>query len=186
MSAASTFRRLQSDTSRTLLGYERTINDIAEPTLVTQSGHYDALKVRVKKRLQISLNRDVKITIGPILRDRGLAYSRVELSGNTTVNGSIVGTSLPPFSGATAFSELKTTAGFAVGGGFEAKLRANWTWKIEYLYLDLGCLDTVSPFPAATPVAGGFSTPFTGSMTTHTHFTDNIVRVGLNYKFGNY
>ena len=26
--------------------------------------------------------------------------------------------------------------------------------------------------------------PFTGIITTHTRFTDNIVRVGLNYKFG--
>lgn len=115
----------------------------------------------------------------------GLAYGRVELSGNTTVNGSVVGIPGPPFSGATAFSESKTKAGFAVGGGFEAKLWANWTWKIEYLYLDLGYLDTASPFPAATPLAGGFSSPFTGSITTRTHFTDNIVRVGLNYKFGN-
>jgi hypothetical protein len=28
--------------------------------------------------------------------------------------------------------------------------------------------------------------PFTGAITTHTRFTDNIVRVGLNYKFGDY
>jgi hypothetical protein len=30
-----------------------------------------------------------------------------------------------------------------------------------------------------------FTSPFIGSITTHTHFTDSIVRVGLNYKFGN-
>jgi hypothetical protein len=55
---------------------------------------------------------------------------------------------------------------------------------LEYLYADLGSLDTVSPFPPANP--GGNpppATPFTGPMTTHTHFTDNIVRVGLNYQF---
>jgi hypothetical protein len=44
----------------------------------------------------------------------------------------------------------------------------------------LGSLDTESPFPGATP----FFSPFTGIITTHTRFTDNIVRVGLNYKFG--
>jgi hypothetical protein len=27
------------------------------------------------------------------------------------------------------------------------------------------------------------STPFAGTFTTHTHFTDNIVRIGLNYQF---
>ena len=29
----------------------------------------------------------------------------------------------------------------------------------------------------------GFPFLTTGTLTTHTHFTDNIVRVGLNYQF---
>jgi hypothetical protein len=33
-----------------------------------------------------------------------------------------------------------------------------------------------------SPAPGGISNP-TGNITTHTHFTDNIVRVGLNYQF---
>ena len=39
------------------------------------------------------------------------------------------------------------------------------------------------------PGEGGtycFTLPFTGIIATHTHFTDNIVQVGLNYKFSNY
>ena len=52
---------------------------------------------------------------------------------------------------------------------------------MEYLYLDLGSLDTTNPFPPAE--AAYFTTLFTGPFTTHTHFTDNIVRVGLNYQF---
>jgi hypothetical protein len=50
--------------------------------------------------------------------------------------------------------------------------------------LDLGSLDTApTPF-AATPIAvGGPSISMTGTITTHTHFTDNIVRAGLNYQF---
>jgi outer membrane immunogenic protein len=125
----------------------------------------------------------------------GLAYGRVELSGNTNVNGLL---SLPqavviPFTpGASAFSESRTNVGFAVGGGFEGKcsywLPAGWTWKAEYLYVDLGSLDLTGPFPAANP-SGNFlqsqlTSPFFGAITTHTRFTDNIVRVGLNYKFG--
>ncbi|HEV2716548.1 MAG TPA: hypothetical protein VGU64_14900 [Terriglobales bacterium] len=27
------------------------------------------------------------------------------------------------------------------------------------------------------------TSPITGTINTHTHFTDNIVRVGLNYQF---
>jgi outer membrane immunogenic protein len=125
----------------------------------------------------------------------GLAYGRVELSGNTNVNGSVTTiTVFPPPTlpfatpGATAFSESKTNVGFAVGGGIEGKcsywLPTGWTWKAEYLYVDLGSLDTVAPFPGAIPSANFGNTPFTGPLTTHTHFTDNIVRVGLNYKFG--
>jgi outer membrane immunogenic protein len=118
----------------------------------------------------------------------GLAYGRVELSGNTSVTGSI-----PPPNvitpGASVFSESKTNVGYAFGGGFEGKcsyLPTGWTWKAEYLYVDLGSLDTVAPFPGGPVVGvpGPLTTPFTGAITTHTRFTDNIVRVGLNYKFG--
>jgi outer membrane immunogenic protein len=126
----------------------------------------------------------------------GLAYGRVELSGITNVNGSELVPSPPtriPFvPGATAFSESKIKAGYAVGGGIEGKcsylLPAGWTWKAEYLYVDLGSLDTAAPFPGVFVPGGNplfpSTSPFTGAITTHTRFTDNIVRVGLNYKFG--
>jgi outer membrane immunogenic protein len=128
----------------------------------------------------------------------GLAYGHVELSGVTNVSGSLnttgAGAGINPLTpGAASFSESRTKVGFAVGGGIEGKcshfLPAGWTWKLEYLYVDLGSVDTVAPFPGgASPnagVAGGFFTsPFTGAIATHTRFTDNVVRVGLNYKFG--
>jgi|GraSoiStandDraft_29_1057270.scaffolds.fasta_scaffold2039821_1 hypothetical protein len=48
--------------------------------------------------------------------------------------------------------------------------------KIEYLYVDLGSLNDSDP-PA--PITGA-----TGGQTfTHTHFTDNIIRLGVNYQF---
>jgi outer membrane immunogenic protein len=119
----------------------------------------------------------------------GLAYGRVELSGNTSVTGSVPPTAfITP--GANVFSESKTNIGVAFGGGIEGKcsywLPAGWTCKLEYLYVDLGSLDTVAPFPGGPVVGaiGPFTTPFNGAITTHTRFTDNVVRVGLNYKFG--
>jgi len=67
----------------------------------------------------------------------------------------------------------------------------NWTWKIEGLWMDLGTLDTTSvtsgsscaplfgqPNQCGTP---GFLSG--GQVTTHSHFTDGILRGGLNYKF---
>jgi outer membrane immunogenic protein len=115
----------------------------------------------------------------------GLAYGKVGVSGNS--NLSFVG-STHVFSPTTAgLDGSKTSVGFVVGGGAEGRLLywmpSNWTWKVEYLYLDLGSLDTSTSF-ALFPPSGTIFTPATGTITTHTRFTDNVVRVGLNYKFG--
>jgi outer membrane immunogenic protein len=48
-----------------------------------------------------------------------------------------------------------------------------WTTKLEYLYVDLG---TVSNNFAGI----GAFTP----LSTSSHVTDNIVRLGINYRFG--
>jgi outer membrane immunogenic protein len=128
----------------------------------------------------------------------GLAYGRVSVSGNTIFTETSTGlnNSAPPFAlppGGTQFNASKTGVGFAVGGGIEGKsfwLPAGWTWKLEYLYVDLGSLDVVTPY--AIPATFFPTNPlFTisaqaGAIITHTRFTDNIVRVGLNYKFNNY
>jgi outer membrane immunogenic protein len=69
--------------------------------------------------------------------------------------------------------------GWTIGAGLEAALGAsNWTGKIEYLYVDLGSTGNTltSTIPA---LGGGFLT-----LTRSTRITDNIFRVGLNYRFG--
>jgi outer membrane immunogenic protein len=56
-------------------------------------------------------------------------------------------------------------------------IAGNWTARLEYLYVDLG---TVSgSFTTAVPALGG------GALNSNfsSHVTDNILRVGLNYKF---
>jgi hypothetical protein len=74
-----------------------------------------------------------------------------------------------------------------VGYGMEGKLLIpGWTYRIEGLYMDLGTLDS-------TGVTSGASftgicilpscIPNGGQVTTHSHFTDTILRVGLNYQF---
>lgn len=125
----------------------------------------------------------------------GLAYGRVEVSGVTNVSGSLntngfggLPLAVPFTPGANAFGDSRTNLGFAVGAGIEGKISygTGWTWKLEYLYVDLGSLDTVGTFPggsSSVAIAGVLTSPFTGAITTHTHFTDNIVRVGLNYQF---
>lgn len=113
----------------------------------------------------------------------GLAYGRVGISGNVGVNAAAAGSFGPTTS---AFAQSKTNAGFAAGVGLEGRFPAwlsqNYTWKLEYLYIDLGSLDTSTSFIAASSVPA-IASNLTGTMTTHTHFVDNGVRVGLNYQF---
>jgi outer membrane immunogenic protein len=72
--------------------------------------------------------------------------------------------------GLGTFSASESHSAWVLGGGVEAALVGNWTGKIEYLYLDTGDLD------------GSFATG-AGTLTTTTRVKDNIVRVGLNYRF---
>ena len=119
----------------------------------------------------------------------GLAYGRVQTSGITAFSGTLTEGGIPlPFAfNGSGFSDSKTNVGWTTGAGIEGRftywLTANWTWKLEYLYVDLGSLDAVSSFNAAGLPAAIGPAGASGTTTLHTHFTDNIVRVGLNYKF---
>jgi outer membrane immunogenic protein len=84
-----------------------------------------------------------------------------------------------------------TRAGWTVGAGAEAAIGGNWSVKLEYLYMDLG--NVGGNGASATTVTNALNTPNQGfnTVTTttatsafNTKFTDNIVRVGLNYRFG--
>ncbi len=76
------------------------------------------------------------------------------------------------------FSASDTRVGWTVGAGIEGAISGNWTAKLEYLYMDLGT--TSGSFVTAIPAFGG------GFLTSNysSHITDNILRVGVNYKFG--
>jgi outer membrane immunogenic protein len=83
-----------------------------------------------------------------------------------------------------------TRAGWTVGAGAEVALDHNWSFKVEYLYMDLGNIGGASATP--TTVTNALNAPSTAlnTVTTtttaafNTHFTDNLVRVGVNYRFG--
>jgi outer membrane immunogenic protein len=111
----------------------------------------------------------VRARVGMTLSDRwliyatgGLAYGEINSPGILTVGGATVGATTNTWN-----------AGWTVGAGIEAALWENWSAKFEYLYVDLGNVGNsfvgIAPF---TPI------------TTSSHITDNIVRVGINYHFG--
>jgi outer membrane immunogenic protein len=93
----------------------------------------------------------------------GLAYGEVKSS-------EIIG-------GLTGFSSSNTKAGYTVGAGIEGVIGGNWTAKLEYLYVDLGRVS--GSFLTTIPAPGG------GFLTSNysSRITDNVLRVGLNYKF---
>ena len=64
-------------------------------------------------------------------------------------------------------------AGWTAGGGIEGAFGGGWSAKVEYLYIDLGKLEQTVTVPPAALTA-----------TFNSRLTDNIVRVGLNYKWG--
>lgn len=70
-----------------------------------------------------------------------------------------------------------TVTGWTAGGGLEYAFLDNWSAKIEYLHADFG--NKSYPFaPNSTGLrAGGFSPRIVS-------LSDDIVRVGVNYKFG--
>ena len=111
----------------------------------------------------------------------GLAYGRISASGRVTDAGCagppacLVGNITPAVS--WAFANSATNVGWTLGGGVEGVVSntANWTWKAEYLFLNLG---SVSGTGFETGSDFG-SLPYSWS----TRVTDNILRVGLNYHF---
>jgi outer membrane immunogenic protein len=103
----------------------------------------------------------------------GLAYGEVNVSGSVTGDGA-----LGPATIALA-GNSSTRAGWTVGAGVEGHIGGNWTAKLEYLYMDLG---TVSAGPV--PLTGILvATRTLAGLSYSSHFTDNILRVGVNYHF---
>lgn len=95
----------------------------------------------------------------------GLAYGKVSVSGVVSDfenTGNVFG-----------YGSSRVNVGFAVGAGIEGAFKDSkkWTWKLEYLYLDLGSLSGTS----VEQIAGN---PY----SWNAKFTDHIFRAGFNYR----
>jgi outer membrane immunogenic protein len=86
---------------------------------------------------------------------------------------SFVVTGAPAFVGTSS----NTKSGYSVGGGIEMRLWANWTAKVEYLHIDVSGISTVIPLTTVLPAT---------LTTTTNRIRDDIVRIGLNWKFGGF
>lgn len=97
----------------------------------------------------------------------GLAYGKTTFTDNVVQN--LFGGGI---TSATSLSGSKTRVGWTLGGGAEGALFNwnDWTWKVEYLYVNLGSQ------------GGSGIDPIIGPYTWNAKFTDNVLRVGLNYR----
>jgi outer membrane immunogenic protein len=105
----------------------------------------------------------------------GAAFGEVEWNATTinTVTTTLAGT---PFGTTTAINSATATsthAGWTVGAGSEWVLSGPWTAKLEYLFVDLGTIGNT--FTAGGPAP---------TVVESSHVRDNIIRIGLNYRFG--
>lgn len=97
----------------------------------------------------------------------GGAWGRADYTANTTLGGG-GGINFP-----TSFGD--TAHGYVVGGGVEYALNTNWSVRAEYLYYRLGgASQTGVSIPAGN---GAVNYSWSG-------FKANVVRVGVDYQFG--
>jgi outer membrane immunogenic protein len=102
----------------------------------------------------------------------GAAYGGVNTSG---VENFVGGVTPQQQSQQLLTSTTTTRVGWTAGAGVEGRFAGQWSWKLEYLYMDFGTNNYA--FPDAPPLAPG-------TITQSLHLTSNVVRVGVNYHFG--
>jgi outer membrane immunogenic protein len=128
----------------------------------------------------------------------GIAYGEVKSTGSATISGANTNTPFFVSTGCTAtfpafgtcplsnWSNSADKTGWTLGGGIEQAFAGSWSVKVEYLYVDLGRANTTfATSPGCFGGAAGFGCNFMvpGTGTVSSRITDNIVRVGINYRF---
>ena len=137
----------------------------------------------------------------------GLAYGRVSIDGSATSPGvptvpPTFGIAAPPCAGVGTIapdvgicplanlSHSTTRAGWTLGFGAEGAIAGNWSWKLEYLHVDLGRVTTTFAIipgcfgGGAGGAAACLLVPAGNTASISRRITDEIVRIGVNYRFG--
>ncbi len=92
----------------------------------------------------------------------GLAVGQVKFDGFATAIGAPQGNvgcaPINPVAGTCALASISnsvTKAGWTLGAGIEGAFAGNWSWKVEYLHVDLGTVN--STFSTVPGCFGGFA-----------------------------
>lgn len=106
------------------------------------------------------------LAIGDIKSDTNVSFATA--AGATAYNGAV-----------HLSSNTIDKGGWVVGGGAEYAFAPRWSFKTEFLHVDLGNVSYNSPLVAAA-TAGAVGAGY--SWSTKIRERDEIARVGLNYK----
>jgi outer membrane immunogenic protein len=112
----------------------------------------------------------------------GLAYGGVQSSTSISQFLEGVGTAVAPNPYSSLGSFSNSRVGWTAGGGGEWLFAPNWSFKVEYLYYDLGSV-THRLSPLATFLTADGSLFYSAFPQSTTRFRGSIVRAGLNYHF---
>ncbi len=142
----------------------------------------------------------VRARAGYVVADRWLVYATGGLAyGHVTTNGTasspgiggvapVVALGAPACTGNVCpvanWSTGTTKAGWAAGAGVEGAIVGNWSWRLEYLHIDLGNVNmsfATLPGCFGSAMVCGPAAAGTGSVSSHV--TDDIVRTGFDYRF---
>ncbi|HLL26512.1 MAG TPA: outer membrane beta-barrel protein [Xanthobacteraceae bacterium] len=121
----------------------------------------------------------------------GFAYGSVKTSGLGAFAGTFTDATTCaggcPASGNSFFDDTRTKLGWTVGAGVEGALpyTKNWILRAEYLYVDLGTVASSGAFNSTVSIpAIPLIQNASGTVSHSSHVTDQILRIGISYKFG--
>ena len=104
----------------------------------------------------------------------GLVVGAVDSFTNVDTGSNLAAVAVPFLDHFGAYRQKRI--GWTAGGGLEWAFTNNWTVKAEFLYLDFGSFDYISP-NVLTPVSPNWF------WNTSIKATEYVARVGVNYLF---
>jgi outer membrane immunogenic protein len=111
----------------------------------------------------------------------GAAFGNVQ-TGLSGAGGPALGS--PGLAPATGALQSTVSAGWSAGGGAEFAIANNWTAKVEYLFVGLNANCNVAVSCGIDSI--NFTSGTAAAANNSVKFATNIVRFGINYKFGSW
>jgi outer membrane immunogenic protein len=121
----------------------------------------------------------------------GLAYGQVKFAGAASFSGgTFTGVtncaSGCPASGSAGFADSAMGLGWTLGTGVEGSMPfwGNWTWRAEYLFVDLGRISPTTTYRSSVSITNLTIPPVSAPLSHTAVVMDHVLRLGINYRFG--